>query len=138
MTCCQKQFVPWRESKVRNAVRLQLARGVSLQEKAYKIFLDLKILRFWDRICGFCQIFSGFFGFFLLSTMALPSIKTHRNDSSLENMLPGHQKVRNSSTGKCNRHNLFIILFQHFTAACAATFLETNLKTIQLFLRLLC
>ena len=72
------------------------SRGVSLLEKAYEIFSDLKILRIWDRICGFFQIFSGFFGAFHPSIMTFPSIKIYRDDK-----LSGDQKVRNLSTGKC-------------------------------------
>ena len=83
-------------------IRLILAsRGVSLLEKVYEIFSDLKILRFWDRICGFFQIFSGFFGVFHPSTITFPSIKMYRDDSMLDDKLSVDQKVRNSSTGKC-------------------------------------
>ena len=63
---------------------LFVTRGVSLHEKAYEISLDLRILRFWERIGGFFQIFGGFFGFlgfFHLSTMTFPSIKIYRNGS---------------------------------------------------------
>ena len=80
---------------------LLVTRGVSLLEKVYESFSDLKILRFWDRICGFFQIFSGFFGVFHPSTMTFPFIKMYRDDSMLDDKLSGDQKVRNLSTGKC-------------------------------------
>ena len=43
-----------------------LTRGVSLLEKVYEIFSDLKILRFWDRICGNSKFLADFSEFFII------------------------------------------------------------------------
>ena len=60
------------------------ARGVTLQEKAYEIFSDLKIPRFWDRIGGFSKFvadFSDFSDVLNFATITHPCIKIYRNGS---------------------------------------------------------